>query len=212
MLEGLARIDAGLATNREGMGRRKDGLGGALDVHTTELWSDDGEPAGFISLASDATERRAAQALFDRLWAAIEQSSEAVVITDAEACIEYVNPAFERITGYARDEVLGQNPRILKSGTHPEAFYDSMWSALRAGRIWAADIVNRRKDGSVFEEEATISPIRDASGSVSGYVAVKRDVTGERRLEAETLVRARARSHHGDDQRLRERCLAGGHG
>ena len=90
--------------------------------------------------------------------------------------------------------MLGQNPRILKSGAHPEAFYQSMWSALHAGQTWAADMVNRRKDGSVFEEQATISPIRDESGGVSGYVAVKRDVTEARRLEAETLVHARERA------------------
>ena len=194
ILEDMAKLDAAWVNSGEVLGRRRHGSEVTLDVRSTVMWSRDGEPVGYISLAIDATERRAARASLDRLWAAIEQSSESVVITDADAHIEYVNPAFERITGYARDEVVGQNPRILKSGTQPEAFYRSMWSALLAGRTWKADLVNRRKDGSIFEEQAAISPIRDAAGSVSGFVAVKRDVTEERRLEVEAVRGARERA------------------
>ena len=194
LLEDLARMDAGPVQSGEMAGRRKDGSEVPLDVRSTVLWSADGEPAGNIHLAIDATEQRAARASLDRLWAAIEQTSESVVITDAEARIEYVNPAFERITGYSREEVTGKNPRILKSGAQPDAFYRSMWGALAAGQTWTADLENRRKDGTIFEEQATISPISDGSGRVTGYVAVKRDVTEERRLEGEAMRAARERS------------------
>jgi PAS domain S-box-containing protein len=130
----------------------------------------------------------------DQLAAAIEQVTESVMITDREAQITYVNPAFERVTGYTRDEVVGKNPRILKSGLQTPWFYDAMWAALTNGLPWRADLVNRRKDGTLFTEEVVISPIRDSSGAVTSYVAVNRDVTQERALEerATQLTRERA--------------------
>lgn len=128
-----------------------------------------------------------------RLAAAVTQSTESVVITDPTGAIEYVNPAFERLTGYRRDEVLGQNPRILKSGRHPPAFYDAMWATLMTGGTWVGDIVNRRGDGSLFTAETVISPVLDAGGALAGYVEVTHDVTSER--VAEELARTRAREH-----------------
>ncbi len=119
-----------------------------------------------------------------RLWAAVEQSADSVVITDATGAIEYVNPAFTRVTGYSSEEVLGQNPRILKSGAQGPAFYVAMWAALTSGQSFVGDLTNRRKDGTLFEEEAAISPIHDGAGTITSYVAVKRDVTRERALEA----------------------------
>ena len=113
------------------------------------------------------------------------QAAESIVITKPEGAIQYVNPAFERITGYTREEALGQNPRILKSGKHDETFYRKMWDTLRAGRVWSGRMVNRKKDGTLYEEEATISPIRDSAGVITNYVAVKRDVTNELKLEAQ---------------------------
>ena len=125
----------------------------------------------------DLTEHARGEAEHDRLAAAIEQATESIEITDLEGRITYVNPAFERATGYTRDEVVGQNPRILKSGAQSPAFYEAMWSTLTSGRPWSGDLVNRRKDGSTVTEAAVISPIRDAHGAISGYVAGKRDVT-----------------------------------
>ena len=97
---------------------------------------------------------------------AVEQAAESIVITDPQGTIVYVNPAFERVSGWSRDEALGQNPRILKSGKQDDAFYRQMWATLARGEAWTGRIVNRRKDGTLFEEEATISPVRDASGQV----------------------------------------------
>jgi len=129
-----------------------------------------------------------------RLAVAIEQSADAVVITDAAAQIVYVNPAFEQVSGYNRDEVLGQNPRILKSGVESPAFYAAMWAALSSGQSFVGDLTNRHKDGSLFQEEAVISPIRDEAGTITSYVAVKRNVTRERASEAarEGISRERA--------------------
>ena len=130
----------------------------------------------------------------DGLVAAVEQVAESIVITDTEARIVYVNAAFERVTGYARGEVIGRNPRFLQSGLQTPWFYDAMWAALTNGLPWAADLVNRRKDGSLFTEEAVISPVRDSYGAVTSYLAVKRDVTHERELleHSSQLVRERA--------------------
>ncbi len=118
-----------------------------------------------------------------RLLTAIEQSEEAVVITDVHACIQYVNGAFERTTGYTAAEVRGQNPRLLQSGEHDADFYAVMWATLTAGESWTGRMVNRRKDGSRFVELATISPVRDQAGNIMHFVAVKRDITHELELE-----------------------------
>ncbi len=118
-----------------------------------------------------------------RLATAVEQAAEAVVITDAGGAIQYVNPAFERIAGYRRDELEGKTPAVLKSGVHDAAFYREMWETIRGGRAWRGSFVNRRKDGTIYEEEAVISPVRAPSGEIVHYVAVKRDVTYERKME-----------------------------
>ena len=115
------------------------------------------------------------------------------MIADLDARITYVNPAFERISGYRREEVVGRNPRFLGSGVQPPSFYEAMWATLTSGGPWIADFVNRRKDGSLYTEEAVISPIRDESGTLTSYVAVKRDVTQERALEVRS-VRDRPRT------------------
>jgi PAS domain S-box-containing protein len=129
-----------------------------------------------------------------RLATVVEQSPESIVITNTDGSIEYVNPAFERITGYTKAEVVGQNPRLLKSGVQPAAFYRDMWVALTAGRSWVAEFTNRRKDGALFREEAVVSPVRDETGRTTGYVAVKRDVTAEREAVAREAVRAAERT------------------
>ena len=119
----------------------------------------------------------------ERLAMAINQGAETVVVTDAHGLIQYVNPAFEKVTGYSRQEALGQNPRVLKSGKHDAEFYRRMWGLLAAGETWSGHLINKRKDGTLYEEDATISPVRDASGKIVNYVAVKRDVTHEVQLE-----------------------------
>lgn len=123
----------------------------------------------------------------ERLITAIEQAAETVVVTDAEGTMQYVNPAFETITGYLRQEAIGQNPRLLKSGQQDAAFYRAMWDTISSGRTWKGRIVNRKKDGTKYVEEATISPVHDESGDIVNYVAVKRDITRELNLEAQLL-------------------------
>ncbi|MGA3031569.1 MAG: EAL domain-containing protein [Candidatus Limnocylindrales bacterium] len=130
----------------------------------------------------------------DRLAAGLEQVAESVIVTDRDARITYVNPAFERVTGYARDEVIGRNPGLLKSGLQPASFYEAMWAALTNGVPWKGHFVNRRKDGTLYTEEAVISPVRDSTGAITSYVAVQRDVTQERALEERSTRLARERA------------------
>ena len=118
-----------------------------------------------------------------RLSLAVEQAAEAIMVTDPRGNIAYVNPAFETVTGYRRDEVLGQNPRILKSGKQDAEFYRALWETLTRGEAWTGRFFNRRKDGTLYEAEAVISPVRDSAGRVVNFVAVQRDVTRERQLE-----------------------------
>lgn len=138
-----------------------------------------------VGFFSDVTAERAAANERARLAAAVEQTSDSVIITDPSGTIEYVNPAFERASGYVRAEIAGQNPRILKSGHQSAAFYRAMWHRLKRGDTWAGTLVNRRKDGTLYEEEATISSLRGADGRVSGYVGVNRDVTALRAAESD---------------------------
>jgi PAS domain S-box-containing protein len=144
-----------------------------------------GEIIGMIGTYLDITARKRVQESQTRLAMAVEQATETVVITDTEGKIFYANPAFEKTSGYTRAEVLGQNPRILKSGKQDDDFYVRMWESLRRGETWSGHFINRRKDGTLYEEEATISPVRDTTGKVVNYVAVKRDVTKEVQLESQ---------------------------
>ncbi len=133
----------------------------------------------------DITERKRADAERERLMRAIEQTGETVLITDARGAIVYVNPAFTRVTGYAREEVLGRNPRLLRSGRHDAGFYRQLWETVLDGRTWSGQMVNKRKDGTLFTEQATLSPVRDSAGAIVNIVAVKRDITGELRAAEE---------------------------
>ncbi|MDM7995409.1 MAG: PAS domain S-box protein [Acidobacteriota bacterium] len=135
----------------------------------------------------DITERKLAEVERERLLAAIEQAGEAVCITDINGTIQYVNPAFETITGYSRADAVGENPRILKSGSQDDAFYRSLWKTIASGRTWKGQLINRRKTGELYTEDMTISPVCDATGCIANYVAVKHDITEKLQLTAQLM-------------------------
>jgi PAS domain S-box-containing protein len=118
------------------------------------------------------------------LAAAVEQSADAVVISDTLGKIRYVNPAFTAMTGYSREEAIGQNPRILKSGRQSPELYKNLWGTIASGRVWHGELINRRKDGTLYTEETRITPVRDEHGETVSYIAIKQDVT-ERRAAGE---------------------------
>jgi PAS domain S-box-containing protein len=117
------------------------------------------------------------------LLAAIQQAAEAIVITDTQATIRYVNPAFTKMTGYSPKETIGKNPRLLKSGSQDPAYYEDLWDTIRAGQVWHGGLVNRRKDGTLYTEEMSITPVRDPGGEIVQYIAIKQDVTDRRAAE-----------------------------
>jgi len=122
-----------------------------------------------------------------KLSAAVEQSPATIVITDTSGAIEYVNPKFTEMTGYTFAEAMGQNPRILKSGEFPPDAYKYLWSTILAGEVWRGEFHNKKKNGQLFWEQASISPIKDAMGIVTSFVAVKEDITGRKLAEAELI-------------------------
>ena len=140
--------------------------------------------AGVIASVEDFTAKRAREQELRLLRAAVERSPASIVITDATGDIEYVNPHFAELTGYAPAEALGRNPRLLKSGFHDEAFYRDMWDTILDGRIWRGEFCNRRKDGSLYWENASISPIPGVNGRITHFVAVKEDITAQKDREA----------------------------
>ncbi len=141
----------------------------------------------FASRAAAEIERKRSEESVKRLFTAVESAGEAIVVTDPAGKIVYVNPAFEVTTGYTREEVMGKHPSIWKNGSQDGAFYSDMWSTLVRGEEWRGRFTNRRKDGKLYEETATISPIKDENGQVINFVAVKRDVTGEAMLQKQLL-------------------------
>lgn len=138
-----------------------------------------------IGEASEKKIRQQKEAELHKVSMAVEQAGEMVMIADRYGAIQYVNPAFTAVSGYSREEVVGKNPRLLKSGMQDREFYQELWGTITKGRIWKGRLVNKRKDGTLYTEEATISPVKDATGRLLNYVAVKRDITEFLRTEEE---------------------------
>jgi two-component system, cell cycle sensor histidine kinase and response regulator CckA len=178
-------ITAGRDWRGELINRKKDGSFHTELVVIAPVKNTEGVITHFVAMKEDITERKRIEENHRRLATAVEQSGETIVITDTGGTILYANPAFEKSTGYSRAEAIGKNPRLLKSGKQEARFYREMWDRLARGETWKGHFINQRKDGTLYEEDATISTIRDAHGKIVNYVAAKRDVTREMQLEAQ---------------------------
>lgn len=119
------------------------------------------------------------------LTTALEAAHNGVAIVGRDGHFQWVNPAFERLTGYARDEVVGQSPRLLKSGQHPRELYEALWKTVLSGKVWQGQLVNRRKDGTLYDEEQTVTPVLDPAGEITHFIAIKLDVSARLAAEAE---------------------------
>lgn len=128
-------------------------------------------------LRQEIQERKQVEERLRKLHRAVYQSPSSIVITGLNGAIEYVNPAFCTTTGYTYEEAIGNNPRLLKSGKHPQKFYQNMWKTLINGQIWRGELVNRKKNGDLYWENAVISPVRDAKETITHYLAIKEDIT-----------------------------------
>lgn len=149
-----------------------------------------GQPTVIIEVCADVTERKQAEQQLRLQSAALQAAANSIIITDAKGAIQWVNPAFEQLTGYRADEAVGRTTRLLKSGRHPAAFYQLMWKTVLAGQVWRGELVNRRKDGSEYTEQMTITPVLDADSRIAHFVAIKQDVTEIARA-SEVLARSR---------------------
>ena len=171
---------------------RKDGTTILVDIRASVARLDG--VRCLVGFFSDVTELRRIEAHDRQLAQAIEQTSDSVVITDADGTIEYANPAFERVSGWSRDAVVGRNPRILKSGRQSDAFYRAFWRRLTRGKVWRGTLINRREDGVPYEVQATISPLFGPAEKIIGYVGVERDVTAVRAAESALTAEFRERA------------------
>ncbi len=163
----------------------KDGTLIPVAANIGTVFDETGFMIGYVASYQDLRPMREKDATLRKLAQAVEQSPEAIVITDVGGRIGYVNEAFLRTTGYALEDVIGENPRLLQSGKTPPETYESLWATLRRGVAWHGEFVNHRKDGSEFTEHAIITPIRGEDGRVNAYVAVKEDITERKRIACE---------------------------
>jgi PAS domain S-box-containing protein len=167
--------------------RRADGRWCWVEVGVTNLIHNPGVQAIVVNYR-DITERRQAEETLRLQGAALNAAATAMVITDRHAEIVWVNPAFTALTGYSTSEALGRNPRdLVKSGAHNSAFYAELWETLLAGGVWRGEMINRRKDGSRYPEEQVITPVRDSKGEITHFIAIKRDLTDEKRVAVRHL-------------------------
>jgi len=136
-----------------------------------------------VGIAEDVTDAVRAEQQTRLQTAALESAANGIVIASREGRIIWVNPAFTRLTGYPASEVIGENPRLLSSGLHAAAFYQKLWNTILSSEVWQGEIVNRRKDGTLYTEEMTITPVCDAQGTLSHFIAIKQDVTARKQAE-----------------------------
>nr|WP_280712781.1 PAS domain S-box protein [Desulfobaculum xiamenense] len=176
--------DKGLSGEGNFQAQIKGGLRIATDIKLSPIKT--GDEIQIIASIRDVTEQKKAQEVIKKLSQVVEQCPISVVITDRDGIIEYVNPSFCDVTGYSPEEILGHNPRILSSGKTPRSVYEDLWKTILDGQAWKGSFHNRRKNGEVYWESATIAPILNDTGKVTHFVAVKEDIT-ERMLMEEAV-------------------------
>jgi len=149
------------------------------------IWDAKGNVVGTSRIGVDITQRKQVEEKLRLVVEALNIAANGVVITDQSGKIIWVNTAFEKLTGYTRKEALNQTPRILKSGLHGSSFYSAMWNTISHGEIWQGEVTNKRKDGSLYSEEMTITPLRNESGRITNYIAIKQDISERLKITAE---------------------------
>ena len=149
-----------------------------------------GDVGGIIIFSEDITARKQAEAQLRLQTTALQAAANAIAIVDRHGVIQWVNEAFARLTGYSAAEAIGKNPRLLKSGQHPIEFYTGMWATVIAGRVWHGELINKRKDGRLYAEEMTITPVSTPAGAITHFIAIKQDITERRRAEEQIKASA----------------------
>jgi PAS domain S-box-containing protein len=181
LLENISNVTKGLDLAGAWRHLKKDGS--IIDVeiisHTITFKGRRAE----IVVAKDITETKRAEEELSKLSSAVKNTADSVVITDPSGAIEYVNPAFEKLSGYSKEEVIGKTPRILKSGKHSQRFYEELWQTILAGEVFFAEFINRKKDGRLYYQEGTITPIKDEKENIRYFVSIGHDITERKQAE-----------------------------
>ena len=141
------------------------------------------EEASFVVSLKDITERKRAEEALKKLSNAVEQGADSVIITDKDDVVDYVNPAFEKLTGYTREEAIGKKANILKSGKHDTKFYEELYETIHSGRVYRGEIINKKKNGEIYIVASTITPITDMQGNITHFVSTEKDITERKKAE-----------------------------
>ena len=165
---------------------RKDGSSFPVEYTSTPVHDENGKLTGAVVIFRDITAQRRAVVELRMQWSALRAAANTIVITDPAGKIVWANPAFTKLTGYEVAAVLGQTMRFLTSGRHPAEFYRELWRTVAAGQVWAGELINKRRDGSLYNEEMTVTPIRSETGGITHFIAIKQDIT-QRRLAEEKI-------------------------
>lgn len=156
-----------------------------LHTQIVPMFDEKGDIFCFTGIARDITERKRAESKLRLQAQALEAASNGIVITDIKGTIEWVNTAFTRMTGYPSEEAIGKNPRILKSGEQSLKAYQELWAVILSGNTWVGELINRRKDGSLYFEKQMITPVKNAQGEIAHFIAIKEDISADKKLEAQ---------------------------
>lgn len=168
----------------EGWHKNLHGQDRYLSFDAAPVYDSAGTLLAAIETISDLTEQKRGEELLRLQSAALQAAANAIVITARDGAIEWVNPAFTELTGYSAEEAIGKNPsQMVKSGVHDQAFYKDLWETLLRGELWRGEITNRHKDGTLYPEGQTITPVKDESGFITHFIAIKRDLREQRKLE-----------------------------
>lgn len=181
----LEMLQAGTTSHNDEWVSYPDGSRRLLDTLKTPFLDSKGHVIGLIGISRDITDSRLAEGNLRKLSQALEQAGEAVMITDRDGAIEYINPAFTQVTGYLDDEILGKKLRVLRSDKQNAAFYKAMWRTLARGDQWQGKLVNRKKSGSFYPALLTISPMFDEQGAITNYIGIQQDLSEYEQLEAQ---------------------------
>ena len=191
--------------NRDEVFFDKKGSQRWLQTSKIPLFDQRGKITGLVGIGRDITAQKLAYETIQKLSKSIEQSPSTIIITDINGNIEYVNPKFTEITGYSPEEAIGKNPRILKSGEMSEEVYKNMWETISSGEVWRGEFRNRKKNGELYWEWATMTSIKNENGVITNYIAIKEDISARKQMEADLII---AKDKAEENDRLKSAFLA----